>query len=250
MSFDVYPAIDLRHGRVVRLELGDPARQTIFSDDPAATAGRWLDAGARWLHVVNLDGAFAEAGRANWKALDELGQLAAHIQFGGGLRTLADVAAALDCGVTRVVLGTAALETPEMVAAALARFGPQQVAVGIDARAGWVHTRGWQTATVVSPDELGRGMAAMGVQTIIYTDIARDGILTGVNVAATAALAGATGLEVIASGGVRSLEDVARLRARAASGIAGVIIGRALYEGRVNLAAALALAQQGDEDAG
>ena len=249
MAFHIYPAIDLRHGRVVRLELGDPARQTVFSDDPLETAGRWLAAGADRLHVVNLDGAFAETGQANWAALARLGQLAARIQFGGGLRTLADVDAALACGVWRVVLGTAALENPELVAAALAGYGPERVAAGIDARDGRVRTHGWQAATDVSPVELGRTMRAAGIRTAIYTDIARDGILSGVNVTATAALAEATGLEIIASGGVSSLDDVARLRGYA-PGIGGVIIGRALYDDRVDLAAAVALAGEGDSHAG
>lgn len=248
MTFDVYPAIDLRHGRVVRLELGDPARQTVFSDDPLATAGRWLAAGATWLHVVNLDGALAEDGQANWAVLTRLGQLAARLQFGGGLRSLADVTAALECGVERVVLGTAALEDPALVAAALARFGPGRVAVGIDVRAGRVRSRGWQTETDVSPVALGKAMGNIGVRTVIYTDIERDGLLSGVNVAATAALAQAIGLEVIASGGVNSPADVARLRA--SPGVAGVIIGRAIYEGRVDLSAALAIAQEAGGDAG
>lgn len=239
--FDIFPAIDLRHGRVVRLELGDPARQTVFSDDPLEAAGRWLGAGARWLHVVNLDGAFAEAGRANWAALERLGKLAARIQFGGGLRTMADITAALDCGVRRIVLGTAALESPELVEAALARFGPERVAAGIDARDGRVRVRGWQTATDVSPADLGHTMHAAGIRTAVYTDISRDGLLGGANVAATAALAEATGLQVIASGGVNSLNDVARLRAQA-PGVVGVIIGRALYDNRIDLAAAVALA--------
>ena len=149
----------------------------------------------------------------------------------------------------RVVLGTAALENPELVAAALAGYGPERVAAGIDARDGRVRTHGWQAATDVSPVELGRTMRAAGIRTAIYTDIARDGILSGVNVTATAALAEATGLEIIASGGVSSLDDVAQLRAYA-PGIGGVIIGRALYDNRVDLAAAVALAGEGDSHAG
>lgn len=246
-GFDIYPAIDLRRGRVVRLQLGDPARETVFGDDPAATAGRWRDAGARWLHVVNLDGAFAEAGAANWAALAAIVAAGgARVQFGGGLRALDDIAAALDSGVARVVLGTAALESPELLAAAVARFGPERVAVGIDARDGRVRVRGWQAETAVTPAALALGARAAGVTTLIYTDIARDGVLTGVNVAATAALAAASGLAVIASGGARDLGDVARLLAlgpAAAPGrLAGVILGRALYDGHIDLAAALARA--------
>ena len=245
MSFDIYPAIDLRRGRVVRLQWGDPNRETAYSDDPAAAARRWLNAGAGWLHVVNLDGAFAEVGADNWAALASITALGAQVQFGGGLRAMADVVRAFDAGVTRIVLGTAALETPELAAAAVTRFGAARVAVGIDARDGLVRTHGWQTATTVTPVELAQSMAALGINTIIYTDINRDGVLSGVNVAGTAALAEASGLAVIASGGVRSLADVAALRARARMGLAGVIIGRALYEAQVDLAAALTVAPGG-----
>ncbi len=249
-GFDIYPAIDLRRGRVVRLELGDPARETVFGDDPAATAARWRDAGARWLHVVNLDGAFAEAGAANWAALAAIVAAGgARVQFGGGLRALDDVAAALDVGVARAVLGTAALESPELLAAAVAQFGPERVAVGIDARDGRVRVRGWQAATAVSPAALALSARAAGVTTIIYTDIARDGVLAGVNAAATAALAATTGLDVVASGGARDLGDLERLLAlgpAAAPGrLAGVILGRALYDGHIDLAAALARAGAG-----
>lgn len=245
MAFDIFPAIDLHHGRVVRLQLGDPNRQTVFSDDPLEIATRWIESGARWLHVVNLDGAFAESGQVNWTVLDQLGRLPVRIQFGGGLRTAGDVEAALSKGAGRVVLGTAALENPELVSALLQQFGPARIAIGIDARDGFVCIRGWQEKTEAIPLELARSMALSGVRTIIYTDISRDGILSGVNVTATAELAAQTGLDVIASGGVSSLDDVALLRSRANSGIAGVIIGRALYEGQVDLSAAISLAKGG-----
>lgn len=245
MAFDIYPAIDLRHGRVVRLQLGDPERQTVFSDDPLEIATRWIDAGARWLHVVNLDGAFAERSRENWSVLEQFGRLPVRIQFGGGLRTAAEVEVALSKGVSRVVLGTAALENPELVSILLQEFGSTRIAIGIDARDGFVRIRGWQAQTQATPLEVARSMALLGVRTIIYTDISRDGILSGVNVTATTELAGQTGLEVIASGGVSSLDDLALLRSQAGSGIGGVIIGRALYEGQVDLSAALSLAQGG-----
>lgn len=242
MNFDIYPAIDLRHGRVVRLQHGDPARQTVFDDDPAAAARRWLDAGATWLHVVNLDGAFGEEGRDNRAALARLADLGARLQFGGGLRAMADVDAALAAGVARVVLGTAALENPTLLNQAIATFGPERVAVGIDARDGRVRVRGWQTATNTTPAALAEAAGATGVRTLIYTDIARDGVLSGVNATATAALAAGSGLDVIASGGVRDLDDIARLRAGtvAPGRIVGVIIGRALYDGRIDLAQAIA----------
>lgn len=245
MQFDIYPAIDLRGGRVVRLQLGDPNRQTFFSDDPLEVAMRWINSGAQWLHVVNLDGAFAEGGSENWELLARLGRLPVRVQFGGGLRTSGDIEAALSAGASRVVLGTAALENPELVAAAVKSFGSERVAVGIDARDGRVRTQGWRTESSVSPLSLAREMGALGIRTIIYTDISRDGILSGVNVDATAELAAQTGLEVIASGGVSSLDDVVLLKSRPESGISGVIIGRALYEGQVELAAALSLAAGG-----
>ena len=238
--FTIYPAIDLRNGRVVRLQYGDPNKQTIFGDDPAAMGRKWVAAGADWLHVVNLDGAFDEAGAANWSALPLLTQLGAKVQFGGGIRTLADVERALAAGVSRVILGTAAIENPDLVAQAIAQFGADKIAVGIDARDGVVKTRGWQKGTDTSPQQLAQHMKTLGVQTIIYTDISRDGVLTGVNADATAQLAQASGLDVIASGGVASIEDVQHCHDLAGKGIAGVIIGRALYDGKINLTEVIA----------
>jgi phosphoribosylformimino-5-aminoimidazole carboxamide ribotide isomerase len=245
MPFDIYPAIDLRGGHVVRLQLGDPGRQTMYSDDPVEIARRWQDAGATWLHVVNLDGAFDETGPANWQVLPAMAKVGMKVQFGGGLRSTADVTRAFDAGVRRVVLGTAALESPALVDEVMARFGREAIAVGIDAQDGRVRTRGWQTGTDVSPFELGRAMHDRGVETVIFTDISRDGILAGVNVDSTLVLAESTGLAVIASGGVRALADVEALLAKAHPGIVGVIIGRALYEGRVDLAQAIALTRKG-----
>jgi len=243
MTFEIFPAIDLRRGRVVRLQRGDPTRETDFGDDPMAVARRWLDAGASWLHVVSLDGAFDEEGVANRAARNAIAALGARVQFGGGLRALADITAALEAGVERVVLGTAALEKPELVRAAITRFGAARVAVGIDARDGHVRTRGWLTETLQGPVDVALSAKAAGVRTIVFTDIARDGVFAGVNAAATASLAAATGLEVIASGGVRGLGDVETLAAEAAAAapgrIGGLIIGRALYEGRVDLAQAI-----------
>jgi phosphoribosylformimino-5-aminoimidazole carboxamide ribotide isomerase len=245
MPFDIYPAIDLRGGHVVRLQLGDPGRQTMYSDDPVEIARRWQDAGATWLHVVNLDGAFDKTGPANWQVLPAMAKAGMKVQFGGGLRSTADVTRAFDAGVSRVVLGTAALESPALVDEVMARFGREAIAVGIDAQDGRVRTRGWQTVTDVSPFELGRAMHDRGVETVIFTDISRDGILAGVNVDSTLVLAESTGLAVIASGGVRALADVEALLAKAHPGIVGVIIGRALYEGRVDLAQAIALTRKG-----
>ena len=244
-SFTIYPAIDLRHGRVVRLQHGDPDRQTIFGDDPVQVAGQWLEAGATWLHMVNLDGAFGEQSTNNWAMLRRLTQLGAQVQFGGGLRTLADIERALVAGAERVVLGTAAVEDPGLVAAAINAFGSDQVVVGIDARDGRVNTRGWQQGTAVTPIELGRQMKALGTERAVYTDISRDGVLTGVDAAGAAELAQTVGLQVIAPGGVASLADVRRVYALAGQGVAGVIIGRALYEGQVDLRQALQIAMPG-----
>jgi phosphoribosylformimino-5-aminoimidazole carboxamide ribotide isomerase len=239
--FIIYPAIDLRNGRVVRLQYGDPNKQTVFGDDPAAMGRRWIAAGATWLHVVNLDGAFDEAGAANWAALPALTALGAQVQFGGGIRTLDDVARALEAGVNRVILGTAAIENPDLVAQAIARFGADKIVVGIDARDGRVKTRGWLQDTATSPTQLGQRMKSLGVKTVIYTDISRDGVLTGVNAKASAALAQATGLRVIASGGVAALDDIVRCYQLINPGVNGVIVGRALYDGKIKLAEAISI---------
>ena len=238
--FTIYPAIDLRNGQVVRLEQGDRERQTIFGDDPVAIAARWVASGAGWLHVVNLDGAFAGGGQANWQILPRLAGTGARIQFGGGIRSLADMERAFEQGVARVVLGTIAIERPEVVAQAIGTFGPERVVVGIDAREGQVKTRGWQEEGGMSATALGQMMASLGVTTAVHTDISRDGVLTGVNAAASATLAQKSGLQVIASGGVASLKDVREAAAYANQGVTGVISGRALYEGHLDLAEAIA----------
>lgn len=243
-EFIVYPAIDLRHGHVVRLERGDPERQTVFGDDPRAVAETWVAAGATWLHLVNLDGAFEEGGAANWEALPALSALGAKVQFGGGLRTLHDVERAFTRGAARVLLGTAAVENPELIEEAVARFGAGRVAVSLDARDGMVRTRGWQAQGGVDALALARKMRALGVTTAVHTDISRDGVFAGVNAAASAELAQASGLRVIASGGVASVADVRRAAACTEQGVVGVIAGRALYEGRLDLAEALEAARR------
>lgn len=236
MSFIVYPAIDLRGGQVVRLKEGDPARMTAYGDDPADTARRWLETGAQWLHVVNLDGAFEESDTANRVALqsilDVANQFTASVQFGGGLRSFDAIAAAFSLGVSRVVLGTIAIETPELVEKALIRFGAESVAIGIDARDGRVRVRGWQEETEISANDLALQMRTLGVRTVIFTDVSRDGLGKGLNIPATRALADASGLDVVASGGVHTLQDVTAARD---ANLAGVIIGRALYEGTIDL---------------
>lgn len=241
----IYPAIDIRGGRVVRLKEGDPARQTVFGDDPLATARLWMEAGAAWIHMVNLDGAFSEA-NDNLRIVEVVARLGVQVQFGGGLRQMDDLARAFEAGVSRVVLGTAAVQQPVMVAQAVEQWGAERVCVGLDARDGRIATHGWQQVADLTPVELGRQMAALGVRHALYTDVSRDGGLQGVNVGGTVRLAQATGLQVIASGGVRALDDI---RVLAATGmVAGAIIGMALYEKRFTLQEALMLA--GGVDAG
>lgn len=232
----VYPAIDLRAGQVVRLREGDPNQQTTFSDDPVMTARRWIDQGAAWLHVVNLDGTFAQANR-NIAVLEQIAALGTPVQFGGGLRAMTDIDEAFAHGAARVILGTVAVEQPQIVEQALARCGAERVCIGLDARDGRVATHGWQQASTETPLTLGTHWAARGVRHALYTDVSRDGLLGGVNVEATAELARQTGLSLIASGGVSSLDDI---RALAATGeIAGVVIGIALYTGRITLPEAI-----------
>lgn len=241
----VYPAIDIRHGRVVRLLHGDPDQETVYGDDPAAVAKRWKTAGAAWLHVVNLDGTLGEA----TLALDTLRAVAAvglPVQFGGGLRSLDDARKALDAGAARVILGTVTVQQPDIAHAAVAEFGAEAVTVALDARGDRVATHGWQEVSAWTPAALGKLFAQMGVIHALYTDVSRDGDLSGVNVEATAQLARDTGLRVIASGGVASLDDVRRCRATGQ--IAGVVIGKALYAGAFTLEDALKAAGNHDSD--
>jgi phosphoribosylformimino-5-aminoimidazole carboxamide ribotide isomerase len=236
----VFPAIDLRQGRCVRLRQGRAEDETVYDDDPAAVARRWVAQGAEWLHVVNLDGAFGQAASQrsrpiNLQRLEEIHAAVPQtpIQFGGGVRSLSDMQIALGLGAARVILGTVAVQNPDLVAEAIGRFGAERIVIGIDARDGQVATHGWLETSEVTAIALGRAMRARGVRRAVYTDIARDGMLTGVNVEATAHLARETGLAVIASGGVASLEDLRRLEAR--GNIEGVIIGQALYTGTLSL---------------
>ncbi len=236
MTFTIYPAIDLRGGKVVRLKEGDPARLTAYSDDPSETARRWLEAGTSWLHVVNLDGAFGEGDDANRSALEAILKTGAQVEFGGGIRSLDAVERALESGVRRVILGTIAVEQPGLVAEALKRFGAEKIVVGIDARDGLVRVRGWKEGSGITALDLARQMRSLGLRTVIFTDVSRDGLGSGLNIASTRALAEASGLDVIASGGVHTLKDVT---AACEADLAGVIIGRALYEGTIDLKEAL-----------
>ena len=240
----VFPAIDLKDGRCVRLLRGDMDAATVFNDDPGDQARRFLAHGARFLHVVDLDGAFA--GRAaNAAAVEaiaaEAARSGARVQLGGGIRSDDDIARWLALGVTRVILGTKALRDPDFVVAACRRW-PGRIVVGIDARDGRVAVEGWAQTSTVTAGELASRFRDAGVAAIVHTDIDRDGALGGANVEASATLARGCGLPVIVSGGIASLDDLRAVAARAADGLVGAITGRALYDGRIDLAAALALA--------
>jgi phosphoribosylformimino-5-aminoimidazole carboxamide ribotide isomerase len=236
----VYPAIDLKDGSCVRLVRGEMATATVFNEDPAAQARAFTAAGAAWIHVVDLDGAFAGKPR-NAAAVESIVQtMRANVQLGGGIRDQATIEAWLGKGVARVVLGTAAVKNPNLVREACRRW-PGRVALGIDARGGKVAVEGWAETSSVPALDLARRFADAGAAAIVYTDIERDGALQGVNVDATAALARALKTPVIASGGIASLDDLAALRAHEKDGVAGAIVGRALYDGRVDLKSALAL---------
>jgi phosphoribosylformimino-5-aminoimidazole carboxamide ribotide isomerase len=236
----VYPAIDLKGGQCVRLLKGDMRAATVFNDDPAAQARAFEGQGFRWLHVVDLDGAVAGK-TANGSAVEAiLRAVAVPVQLGGGIRDAASIERWLERGVRRVILGTAALTNPGLVRDACRVF-PGSVAVGIDARGGKVAVEGWAKTSEVSALELAQRFEDCGVTAIVYTDIERDGALAGVNVDATAALAQRLETPVIASGGVASLDDIRALQRHESDGIEGVICGRALYDGRIEPKAALAL---------
>ncbi len=240
----LYPAIDLKEGKCVRLLRGRMAAATVYNDDPAAQARDFAAAGCQWLHIVDLDGAFA--GRpVNEEAVRTiLGAVAIPVQLGGGIRDMARIEAWLAAGVARVILGTAALREPALVRAACRRF-PGRIVVGIDAREGKVAVEGWAETSSMAALELARAFEDAGAAAIVYTDIERDGALEGPNLAATVALARAITTPVIASGGVASLADLRALKAHEADGVAGVIAGRALYDGRLELAAALRALAEG-----
>jgi len=248
LNVDVLPAIDLRDGKVVRLRQGDYGRQQTYSDDPQAVADAFLAAGARWIHVVDLDG--ARTGHpGNAEAVRKLCEHTAGraaIQCGGGIRSRSAIETLLAQGARRVVVGSAALKHPEWFAALLDEGGVEgrRLALGLDARGGRLAAEGWTEQLAQTPLAWAQCVRGTGLGAIIYTDIARDGMLTGVNVAATAAIVAATDVPVIAAGGVASLDDVAACRR---AGCAGVIVGRAYYDGRIDLGAACRLAAEEDE---
>lgn len=238
MRFELYPAIDLKDGQAVRLLQGRMEDATVYNPDPAGAARRWVEQGARWLHVVDLNGAFAGASH-NLDAVKAIVAAAngVPVQLGGGLRSLEAIETALNAGVTRVIIGTKALQG-DLVAQAVARLGAGRVVVGIDAKGGMVATDGWVNVTGVKATDLAARVGAAGVENVIYTDISKDGMMAGPNFAEMAVM-GQTGLSIIASGGVSSLDDVRRLMA--IPGVGGAILGKAIYTGAVDLEEALAL---------
>lgn len=234
----IIPAIDLKDGQCVRLRQGRMEDSTVFSGDPVEIAGRWVEAGARRLHLVDLNGAFAgepvngEVVRAIARTYPDL-----PIQIGGGIRSAETVRAYLDAGVSYVIIGTKAVKEPEFVSDICREF-PGHIIVGIDAKAGLVATDGWAEVTEVKAADLAKRFEADGVSAIVYTDIDRDGMMQGVNVDATVAMANASSIPVIASGGITNMDDIRQLKAAAGEGILGAITGRAIYEGTLDVAEA------------
>jgi phosphoribosylformimino-5-aminoimidazole carboxamide ribotide isomerase len=243
----LFPAIDLKNGQCVRLEQGDMARATVFNLDPAAQARSFADQGFEYLHVVDLDGAFAGK-PMNAQAVEAmLRDVTMPVQLGGGIRDLNTVEAWLAKGVARVIIGTAAVRDPELVRSAARRF-PGRIAVGLDARDGRVAVEGWAETSEITVLDIARRFEDAGVAAIIFTDIARDGLLKGLNLDATIALADQISIPVIASGGLAGIEDIKAMLAPRAQRLAGAIAGRALYDGRLDPAAALALIRRARAD--
>jgi phosphoribosylformimino-5-aminoimidazole carboxamide ribotide isomerase len=244
-NFIIFPAIDLRKGQVVRLRQGDPNQQTNYSTDPEQVARKMLEQGAQWLHVVNLDGAFGDPSDTNHRVLSRILQavreFGANVQFGGGMHTVDQVKAVLDTGVTRAILGSLAVKDPECVRSLVQEFGADRIAVSLDGRQNKVMVAGWQQESSASVTGLAASLRTMGLEWLVYTDIDRDGMQIGSDFKTTIQLSRETGLKVIASGGVSSINEVIRLRESSA---AGAIVGKALYEGAVDLPGLLAAARK------
>ena len=239
----LFPAIDLKNGQCVRLKLGDMEQATVFNDNPADQARSFEDQGFEWLHLVDLNGAF-EGRPVNGKAVEEILQaISIPVQLGGGIRDLATIEHWLSRGVTRVILGTAALRNPDIVREACKEF-PGEIVVGIDAKAGHVAVEGWGESSTLTAIELGKRFAGAGVTAIVFTDIDRDGILKGINFEKTLELANSVNIPVIASGGLASIKDVERLLEPDCAILEGVISGRAIYDGRLDSRAALKLIRE------
>ncbi|AEF94589.1 1-(5-phosphoribosyl)-5-((5-phosphoribosylamino)methylideneamino) imidazole-4-carboxamide isomerase [Desulfotomaculum nigrificans CO-1-SRB] len=241
----IFPAIDLKEGQCVRLIEGRMDSATIYSRDPGSTARAWQEQGAEFIHVVDLDGAFAGQPRNRASIMQIVQSVSIPVQVGGGIRDMETIADLLNMGVNRVILGSAAILRPELVAEACRRYG-DRVLVGIDARDGMVAIQGWGETVSKTAVDLAREVKQLGIKRVVFTDIRRDGKLSGPNLAATAELARASGLKVIASGGVASLDDIRAVKALEADGVEGAIMGKALYAGTVKLAEALAIARGED----
>ncbi|PBB06222.1 MULTISPECIES: 1-(5-phosphoribosyl)-5-[(5-phosphoribosylamino)methylideneamino]imidazole-4-carboxamide isomerase [Salimicrobium] len=236
MSFTIYPAIDMRNGKCVRLEQGDFSRETIYGDSPFDVARDFSEKGASWIHMVDLDGA-KEGSRKNARdVIRAAGELDSRIQVGGGIRSMEDAAFYLDAGVDRVIIGSLAVKDPELTKELLRTYG-SRIVIGLDAKDGYVATEGWLETSEIRAADIGRELQKSGAATFIYTDIARDGMLAGPNTEEIAALAKETGAEVIASGGIQGLADIRELKNH--ENISGTIIGKALYTGRFTLTEAL-----------
>lgn len=239
-SFQIYPAIDLRGGKCVRLTQGDYGKETVYGDSPVAMAQKFADAGAEWLHMVDLDGA-KDGRRINNEVIIEAAKLGLKVQVGGGIRTREDIAYYLENGVTRVIIGSMAIRQPELVISFIEEFGSDRIVIGIDAKDGMAATEGWIETSTQTAAEVAGFFTANGAKHFIYTDIATDGTLAGPNIGANRKLVKKGFAEVIVSGGIGTLEDVRSVKAAAAdSAISGVIIGKALYEKRFSLEEALA----------
>ena len=239
----VIPAIDLRGGRCVRLSQGMASAETVYAENPIRVAKRWCEEGAEMLHIVNLDAAFNKDDRDNLKALERiLMEVNVPVQFGGGVRSLDDVRAIDELGATRIVIGTTAIENPQLLNQIIDEFS-STIVVGIDARDGIVALRGWEKMSDIKAIDFAQKVADMGVTRIVYTDIARDGMLTGINLEATRAIAEASGIHVTASGGVATLDDIYAVKELEEFGVDSVIVGKALYEGVFTLEEALEAAE-------
>jgi phosphoribosylformimino-5-aminoimidazole carboxamide ribotide isomerase len=239
MAIVIIPAIDLRDGRCVRLTQGRKDHATVYDGDPIEIALSYETDGAQMIHLVDLDGAFSDPNSRNRQVLREIiSRIKTPVQFGGGLRNLEDVAQVIELGVSRVVVGTLAVESPDVLAKLVNRFG-SRVCVGIDARDNQVMTRGWEKREIITAVELAQRVAALGVERIVYTDVARDGMLAGINLEQTCLISRESGLRVTASGGVSSLADIRDIRTMSECGVDSVIVGKALYEGRFSLKEAI-----------
>ncbi|MEN6567564.1 MAG: 1-(5-phosphoribosyl)-5-[(5-phosphoribosylamino)methylideneamino]imidazole-4-carboxamide isomerase [Veillonellales bacterium] len=238
----IFPAIDIRGGKCVRLTEGRFDQETVFADNPVDMALRWVQEGAEFLHIVDLDGALAGKSM-NLTVVTEIAKaVTIPVQLGGGIRTLENVAEVLEAGISRVILGSVAVRQPELVKAACKKYG-ERIVVGIDARNGQAAVEGWGVTGGIGAEELAKRMAEAGVARIIYTDISRDGTLSGVNVSATRSLARAAGIPVIASGGVSGLDDILAVKKASADGVEGVIVGKAIYTGSLLLLEAIKAAR-------